>query len=143
MTHKRFSILMLIMIAMAVIGGCSTAPKAPPAETATATPVKYGLGDPQEGLLAFNDHCFECHSTQEGQAIAGPSLFAAGTKFSYDYVKESIQNPHKIVVQVQGPQFENVEMPEDVVAELSEQELEDIVSYILSQVAASGGKIEN
>ena len=143
MTHHRLQIFMFIILIAVFVGGCASTPEDVPGATSTETPVIFGFGDPQEGLLAFNDHCFECHSTQEGQAIAGPSLFAAGSKFSYDYVKESILSPHTIVVKVQDAQFEDSEMPEDIVAELTEQELEDIISYVLSQIAAAGVPIEN
>jgi mono/diheme cytochrome c family protein len=125
-----------------LLGGCSKITNETVRATETMVPATFGFGDPQEGLLLFNDNCFECHSTKEGQAISGPSLFGSGDKFSYDYVKESIQSPHSVVVSVQDPQFENAEMPEDVVAELTDQELEDIISYVLSQISAAGVTID-
>ena len=143
MNQKHFYVIIIIILAVILTGGCAIPPEDTSGATNTATPVKYGFGDPQAGLLSFNDHCFECHSTQEGQAIAGPSLFGAGEKFSYDYVKESIQSPHTVIAQVENPQFENTEMPNDIVAELTDQELEDIISYILSQIAAAGVSIQN
>jgi mono/diheme cytochrome c family protein len=140
MIRKYLYILMFVILVAFFVGGCTRITGNTP--EATIVPVEFGFGDPKDGLLLFNDHCFECHSTQDGQAIAGPSLFAAGDKFSYAYVKESIQDPHIVVVDVQDPQFEDAEMPKDIVAELSEQELEDIISYVLSQISEAGIKIE-
>lgn len=141
MNITRFATIVLITLTFLFISACGGAA---PVDTAPVPVISnQTTGDPEAGLLAFNDHCFECHSTQEGVAIAGPSLFSAGDKFSYDYVKQSILDPHAIVIYVENPQFADKEMPEEIVAELSEQNLEDIIAYVLSQVEAAGITVEN
>jgi mono/diheme cytochrome c family protein len=136
---KMLTLAALALLLLFVLSACANQTSAQP------TPVpdniiaasQYG-GDPVAGMLVFNDHCFECHSTEEGQAIAGPSLFGAGAKFSYQYVKQSIQEPHEIITYVDNPQFEDVEMPEGIAAELSQQDFEDVIAYLLSQIEAAG-----
>jgi len=140
MLAKRLSIVFLVTLTLFLVSACGGT--APVNTTPVAVKSNQLVGDPEAGLLAFNDHCFECHSTKEGVAIAGPSLFSAGDKFSYDYVRQSILDPHAIVIYVENPQFAGKEMPEGIVAELSDQDLEDIIAYVLSQVEAAGIPVE-
>ena len=144
MTHKRLIYAITSILIAATFSACGGETAANPTrEPASLGPADLGPGDPEAGLLAFNDHCFECHATQDGVAIAGPSLFSAGDKFSYAYVRESILDPHAIVVYVNNPQFVEIEMPKEIAAALSENELEDIIAYLLSQIANAGTAIEN
>ena len=45
------------------------------------------VGNAEDGATVFNEYCSECHDIGEGVNIEGPSLFAAGTRLDYDYVK--------------------------------------------------------
>ena len=139
MTTKVVRLFMLAAIAFMTLFLSGCAGEAPAAvDTNRDNAIVAEGSDPVNGLLVFNDHCFVCHSTQEGQAISGPSLFGAGDKFSDAYVRQSIQDPHEVLVYVNNPQFEGVEMPEGIAAEISEEEFEDLIAYLMSQLQDAG-----
>jgi len=56
-------------------------------------------GDPQKGQELFNTRgCTVCHGIKEGEAGGGaPSLAGAGSRFSAQYIVESIITPNKVV----------------------------------------------
>jgi mono/diheme cytochrome c family protein len=101
------------------------------------------VGNPEAGLTVFEEHCSSCHSLTQGENIAGPSLYAAGDDLSYDYIKESIGFPHEVIVNVENPQFVETEMPNNYLEIFSDQQLEDIVAYILEQTKYGGTEKED
>lgn len=127
-----------VLLLTVLISGCGGVEPQAAASPAVPEVTVQNTGDPINGLLVFNDHCFICHSTQEGQAIAGPSLFGAGARYSDEFVRQSIQEPHQILTYVENPQFEDIEMPQGIAAELSDQEFEDVIAYLLGQLEESG-----
>lgn len=59
------------------------APQAVAAQTAQKSAkasAKAGAGDPKAGQQLFNTTCTQCHSTNEGQVLFGPSLYHETTK---------------------------------------------------------------
>jgi mono/diheme cytochrome c family protein len=65
-------------------------------------------------LVVFEQYCSGCHKTAEGQNLEGPSLFDAGSRFDYDYVKESILYPTEHLAYVEGEfEVDDTTMPTD------------------------------
>jgi mono/diheme cytochrome c family protein len=146
MSHKKvlaLSILVILTCFLTACGGDKPDPTPLPYtpkvwDTESADTTVSIVGDPEAGAVIFEEHCASCHSLEQGENIAGPSLFAAGDDLSYDYIKESIGYPHEVIATVENPQFVDAEMPNNFLEVFSEQELEDIVSYILIQSKYGG-----
>ena len=90
------------------------------------------VGDSGAGGELYTENCVECHSIDKDVNIAGPSFFGAGDRLSYDYVEESMRDPHKVEAFVLDPQKPDQEMPTNFTEEMSEQEFADVIAYILS-----------
>jgi len=91
------------------------------------------VGQPENGKVLFDTHCIGCHDTAEDGVAPGPSLYLAGTRLEYDYVKESIITPqaHDAYLETELSVVD-VDMPSDFAGLLTPQQLEDLVAYILS-----------
>jgi cytochrome c2 len=90
-------------------------------------------GNPELGQIVFQQYCSECHSIAEDQVIEGPPLFEAGTRLTYDYVKESILSPTAHIAHYEGLYDEDgTTMPTDFERLLSERELNDVIAYLMS-----------
>jgi cytochrome c553 len=99
-----------------------------------------GKGDAAAGEAAFNDvaapACDSCHSLEPGVDLVGPSLAKAGaeagTRVSGQsaeaYLRESIVDPNAYVVDG----FASNVMPATYAAQLSEQQIEDLVAFMLT-----------
>lgn len=92
------------------------------------------VGRPEQGMVVFQENCTICHSINDGENGAGPTLFAAGQRLDYDYVKESIILPQEHIAAFEEGQdsIEATIMPTSFEQTLSTQELEDLVMYLLS-----------
>lgn len=142
----RFSMFILfsIMISIALLAtACGSAEKSGADPTALPyTPMAYEggsggsepiVGRPEEGQKVFEEHCSICHAIEKGELIEGPSLYAAGTRLTYDYVKESIRLPWEHMASFEeGEDFTETTMPTDFEQKLSTQDFEDLIAYILS-----------
>ena len=90
-------------------------------------------GNAQDGEAVFAQYCSGCHSIQEGEDIEGPSLYQAGDRMDYDYVKESVLYPEAHLAFVEGRfEVDDTTMPVDFQEWMSEQQLEDVIAYVLS-----------
>jgi len=90
-------------------------------------------GRPEEGLVVFQENCSECHDIADGVVIEGPSLFAAGARLDYEYVKKSILFPQEHITHVEGmTSSEETTMPVDFQQYMTAQQLEDVIAYVLS-----------
>lgn len=90
-------------------------------------------GDPELGLVVFQQYCSECHDIAEGQVIEGPPLFEAGTRLDYDYVKESILYPTEHIAYYEGLYNEDgTNMPTDFKNLLSDRQLDNVIAYLMS-----------
>ncbi len=106
--------------------------------TPTAAPEEQG--DPvARGRQIFTERgCAGCH-TIEGLStgVVGPNLtqigeIAATLKEGYsaeEYIRESIQNPNAYIVEGYQPNI----MPQNYGQQLSQQELDDLVAFLLAQ----------
>ncbi len=87
--------------------------------------------------------CVSCHSLEKGRTIVGPSLAAIGTdaakrikeadytgaaKTGAEYVREAIVDPNVYVVKGFGKGI----MPAGYKDGLSQQEMDDLVAYLLT-----------
>lgn len=91
-------------------------------------------GDIEHGTALFADHCQSCHALDGGQS-SGPGVAdygnSAGGRVSgqspEEYTFNSILRPAKHVVQG----YSNV-MPSDYDEKLSQQDIADLIAYLLS-----------
>ena len=138
MSTKRVLTLCLFILLSTALAACG--PREKPDPTALPyTPQVWAtesggsekiVGDYEAGGDVYIAHCESCHSLEESVNVAGPSLFAAGEVLAIDYIRESIGEPHDVIVFVENPQFSDTEMPANFSELLSEQEFEDIVAYV-------------
>ncbi len=136
MSRKQLPTSCLLLVAAALsLSAC--APETPSsAITAPPTPHSLGTGeavsypgDPEAGLLLFNEYCLECHTATLPRTFVGPTLQQANARLTADYIRVSIEKPHAVV----AAEFTAATpMPDDFPAQLSDQALADIVAYLMS-----------
>ncbi|MCL7453959.1 MAG: cytochrome c [Anaerolineae bacterium] len=99
-----------------------------------------GTGDPAAGETVYNQTatpaCNTCHSLEPGVALVGPSLSNIGAEAGQrvsgqsaeDYLREAVVDPNAFVVEGFGANI----MPADYGSQLTEQQVTDLVAYLLS-----------
>jgi mono/diheme cytochrome c family protein len=100
---------------------------------APTTEAAAPAGDAAAGAQLFATNCSACHGAQNG---AGPALTGMGQRAATriagvtaaDYIHESIVDPSAYVVDG----FSDI-MPKDFATKFSDQEINDLVAYILTQ----------
>lgn len=131
MSTKQILIVQLLLLVGAAfwLSACtSEAPAGDIAVTSVPDAVSYE-GDPEAGLLLFNDYCFECHSATLPRAFVGPTLYQAGQRLTADYIRASVIAPHEVV----SDEYAGATpMPTNLAGQLSEQDLTNIVAYLLA-----------
>ena len=91
------------------------------------------VGVAADGKAVYDEYCSECHDLVESVNIEGPSLFAAGTRLDYDYVKESILYPTEHLAYIEGEfEVDDTSMPTDFQEWMTTQQLEDVIAFVLS-----------
>jgi mono/diheme cytochrome c family protein len=124
-TLKQLSVPLIISL-LFLVTACGSAGS----DAAEATELS---GDPELGLIVFQQYCSECHDVAEGQVIEGPPLFEAGTRLSYDYVKESILSPTEHIAYYEGLYNEDdTSMPTDFEQVLNDRQLDNVIAYVMS-----------
>jgi mono/diheme cytochrome c family protein len=128
-------VLLLVALALTACGGNSTT-----AEEVTDAP---STGDAAAGqalfvqtLIGTQAGCTTCHSLEPDVVVVGPSLAGvatvAGSRVSglsaAEYLRQSIMEPDAHVVDG----FARGLMPAALATELSEQQLNDLVAYMLT-----------
>jgi len=106
--------------------------------TAAAGVAAGGAGNPASGKALFHGAagCSGCHDDQQNMTIVGPSLIGVATRAetrvkgmsASDYIHNHIVNPSFFTVQGFQPGI----MPSTFGQTLSSQEINDIVSYLLT-----------
>ncbi len=81
----------------------------------------------EKTVLEGNPGCVTCHSVEPGKTIVGPSLAGVGNK-GEDFIRESILNPDAKVAEG----FPAGTMPQDYGQKLSEQQINQLVKYLLT-----------
>jgi nitric oxide reductase subunit C len=125
---RKFAVFMvlLVLVALAACGG-EPAPSGSAGNAAEGEKVYTGVAAPA---------CNTCHSLEEGVALAGPSLAGigaqAGSRVSGmaadDYLVQSVRQPDAHIVAGFGSGI----MPGTYGSQLSEQQVKDLVAYLMT-----------
>ena len=138
---KKLSVILIVSLVFFVTAcgsaGTSAEPTArpytPDPSLGTGSEAEPVAGNAENGMVVFEQYCSECHDIAEGQNIEGPSLFEAGIRLDYDYVKESILYPTEHLAYVEGKfEVDDTTMPTDFQEWMSAQQLEDVIAYVMS-----------
>ncbi len=123
-------ILSLYLFAMLLLAACSS--------SAANNADSAGDGETlfQKSVLGSVAGCATCHSIEPGTIIVGPSLAGIATTAAQrveglsaeDYLRQSITEPDAFLV----TGFPKNVMPAKYASELSEAEIDSLVSYLLS-----------
>ena len=116
--------IMLVAAALALSACTAQAPQASP-----TVPAVSFEGDTEAGLLLFNEHCLVCHSATLPDSFVGPTLYQAGDRLTADYIQTSVRDPHSVVASAYTGA---TPMPTDLMERLSDQNLADVVAYLLA-----------
>lgn len=134
MKIKIWILLVFAFAIPALLGACATSepvkvdPTALPYTPITIEPLEIARGDPQKGEVLFGQYCGGCHSLEETVELGGPSLFQAGKRFQFTFIKNSITNPHEETSNPDSLEF----MPEEIGDQLEGDELYDVIAYVRS-----------
>jgi nitric oxide reductase subunit C len=135
----RKPIILLVLVLVLALAACGGGAATAPAGGAGGT----GAGDAAAGQEVFNQSlvgtqpgCMTCHSLEAGVALVGPSLAnvgaEAGSRVSGQsaeaYLRQSILAPNEHVVDGYTAGI----MPQGYGDELSEEQLNDLVAFLLS-----------
>lgn len=137
----RKHLLLLVLVLLLVLGltACGGGDEAP----ASGEGGSAGAGDAAAGKALFNQSligtqpgCATCHSLEPGVTMVGPSLAgigsAAGSRVSgvsaEDYLLKSIVDPNADLAEG----FAAGIMPAALADELTEQQMNDMVAFLLS-----------
>jgi cytochrome c551/c552 len=130
--HKATFLLLLVTIASIAACGGGTSP--------AAAPSGGGGGNAAQGKTIFNQvaspPCSSCHSIEVGVTLVGPSLSNIGSTASTiesdmsaeAYLKQSIVDPNAYLT----PGFSANIMPANYGTQLTEQQINDLVAYLMS-----------
>ena len=135
---RRLGLVFLLLVLLVVAcGGGDGEEKEEPA------PVSGGAGDAAQGeelfkqtLIGSQAGCITCHSLEPDKVLVGPSMAGiadrAGSRVSgqsaEEYLRQSVLNPDSYTVEG----FSAGLMPAALADELSDQQLDDIVAYLLT-----------
>jgi mono/diheme cytochrome c family protein len=123
-----FLLILVLAFGLAACGGNAEAPAA------------TGGGDAGAGEVVFAEAsvpaCNTCHSLEPGVTLVGPSLATIGAEAgsrvpdvsAADYLRKSITDPDSTVVEG----FASGLMPQGYEAQLTEEQIEDLVAYMLT-----------
>ena len=117
---KRIGLVLLIgVVLLAACGGGGGAP----------APAEAPAGNAENGKTVFNGAgaCSGCHSVEPGQVLVGPSLAGVGADGAAE-LHESIVEPDAKITEG----FTAGVMPKDYGEKLSDEQLNDLVAYLLT-----------
>ena len=126
--------VVMALAAAFMLAGCGSA-------AATVAPMPTPVGDAERGEELFSDtqitRCRRCHSLDGSEFRAGPSLQGvserAGERIpgmsAVDYLRQSIVSPGAYYVEG----YTSKQMPMDYADRLSEEEINDLVAFLLTQ----------
>ena len=104
-----------------------------PETTSTRAPTGTSIAETRGGT---GTGCRICHSLQPGVKLVGPSLAGIGTQAATRvphlsaeaYLRQSLTEPDAHVVEG----YRRGQMPPDYLSRLSQDQLEDLVAYLLT-----------
>ncbi len=120
----RYLAILLVLVAMAACSGLV------PSATPTLTPLEA------QGRRVFESYCSRCHGTSGETVIVGPSQAGIATRGAQRikgmdaaaYIRNSIEEPSAYTVEG----FPEGVMPSDLKDQLTPEELDAIVAYLLT-----------
>jgi mono/diheme cytochrome c family protein len=127
--HMRKLLLLLTLLALVGLVACNGEEAPAPA-----------AGDPDAGEQVFNGGaspaCNTCHSLEPGEVLAGPSLANIGAEAgnrvdgmsAAAYLREAVVDPNAYLAEGFGSGI----MPATYGGQLSEEEIENLVAYMLT-----------
>ncbi|HQV69208.1 MAG TPA: cytochrome c [Thermoflexales bacterium] len=128
-----FWVMTAAMIVLCACGAGAPAPTptAPPAATLSPAQARG------KELFGGKGRCATCHALEPGKVIVGPSLAGVGdwaahrraNQTAADYIEESILSPDAY----KAPGFEAAQMDVSLAKTLTNEEVNDIVQYLLAQ----------
>ncbi len=146
---RKFALLLTLLLALGLVlsacGGGDKKEEAAPAEAPAAQEeaAPAAAGDPAKGEELFKQTtlngapgCITCHSLDPDVTLVGPSLAGVATraaerepgKSAEEYLRESILDPNAYVVEG----FPEGVMPQNFGDVLSEEEINDLVAFLLT-----------
>lgn len=127
--NKKLMTLAMFVLLMALIAGCSGAPKGSP---------EAGEALFNEMLIDTNPGCATCHSLEPDVVLVGPSMAAFAHEAekegeelgmtAEEFVRESILDPNAIVPEG----YPENTMPSNWGEILTEEQVDDLVAYLMS-----------
>lgn len=143
--------IITVMLVSVIMAGCGTSASTPvPTKTPEPEPTVSAQQEtvPQtNGEVLFNTFvekvgfaCATCHYTDSDRRLIGPGLLSIATRFEgYEveaenlesYLRESILDPHAFLVP-ETPAYPDNLMPDRYSEIFTEDEIKDLVDYILS-----------
>jgi cytochrome c2 len=132
MRKLTFLVLVTLMLGLAACGGGG-------GQASPTTPAGGG-GDAAQGKTIFNEvaspPCSSCHSIEPGVTLVGPSLAGIGSKAgtleqgksAEAFLHEAIVDPNAYIPEGFAANI----MPTTYGSQLSEQQINDLVAYLLS-----------
>jgi mono/diheme cytochrome c family protein len=79
-------------------------------------------------IIGTQAGCITCHSLTPGETIVGPSIAGIGSRSDEAAIRDSILNPDAVLVEG----FPAGTMPQVWADELSNEQLDNIVAYLLT-----------
>jgi len=122
----RRAIVVLVVLSMIVAAGCS------------GSDTTASKGSATEGATLFASTCASCHSVEPDKVIVGPSLAGMATDAAGDAADEGVSTEEILKKEITDPNDEVVDgfeadiMPKDFGTTLSEQELNDVIAYLMT-----------
>ncbi len=133
---RKLSVTLLVLFALVLALGACGGSSSGGASSDGSGNVAAGEELFNEKLIGTQPGCVTCHSLEADVVMVGPSLNAVGTRAgstvagqsAEDYLKASITHPDDHVVDG----FDAGTMPVQLADELSEQQVTDIVAYLMT-----------
>jgi cytochrome c2 len=139
------AILALAAMLAACGGGASDAPAAQAPAAVTGGDAAKGQELFSQSVLGGNAGCITCHSLEPGRVLVGPPMAGVATRAATtvpgesaeQYLRTSIVNTNAFLAKgcnANDPQAQCAAgiMPQDWPQKLSEQQIEDLVAYLLT-----------
>lgn len=127
MSRLLFVVSLVLLLLLAACGGEAAQP-------AGETRQGDALIGEQVFATGASPACRSCHSLEPGQRLAGPSLAGIATratasgKSADDFLRQEIVSPNAVIAQG----FAANMMPATYGSQLTQQQLDDLVAYLLT-----------
>ena len=129
-------LVLLLLLGLTACGGGDSAPAGGEGGAAGAGDAAAGKALFSQSLIGTQPGCATCHSLEPGVTMVGPSLAGIGSDAgssvsgvsAEDYLRKSIMDPNADIAEG----FAAGIMPATLAGELTEQQVNDLVAYLLT-----------